>query len=492
MVLIMFVLAAQTSSSLQGVGPHCGAGYTGSKAQMMQSGVDMAVQIMLPVIIQEVERTPVQDVVIPTDVPIIGTIVFTISNTIVQSLQVSGATVNLIADPYPGFAVLVPHMDVSLTFNWDWKQQNWPHLSGAGTGYASCQGASMTTILNTTVDNAGKPMFVDYMVDTTLTQFDIHLNGGPDAWIFNLVQSIFNGQLRAPVQNAINIAGKQAINQAAQKTLGPVNYILPVTKDSSVDLSICSTHFTSTWLQFTAKAEFFDSTTWSEAPFKPSTPLPDPNPKGRMVQGVLSDFFFNSGIWVFFSRGQLQYQLTPENLPADSPIKLNTFYFKDAIPPLFQVFPNFFMQTNLKITKMPALQLSRTGINGTIVGTLTVQVREKNGTNTTAFVLDFEADCSAILDVTQPKTLPYVTSMIKLLDFDTILESTNIGPFPLEPAKNVIGALLDVGMIRWINQYLAVGFPIPVPEGVILTNPTVYYFDGYVELGSEMIYNPPV
>lgn len=487
MIVLLIVLFAVAHAA----GPHCSVGSTGSKAQMMQSGVDMAVQMVLPVIIHEVERTPVQDVVIPTDVPIIGTIIFTISNTIIQSLVVGGATVNLIADPYPGFKAFVPNVNVALTFNWNWRQQNWPHLSGSGTGTASCQGASLNTILNITVDNDGKPMFVDNFVDTRLTEFDIHLNGGPDAWVFNLIQSIFNGQLRAPVQNAINIAGRQAINQAAQKTLGPVNYILPVTVDSSVDLSVCSTHFTSSWLQFISKAEFFDSKTWAEAPFKPSAPLPDPDPKGRMIQGVLSDFFFNSGIWVFFSRGQLQYLLTPENLPSDSPIKLNTFYFKDAIPPLFQIYPNFFMQTGLKITKMPSLQFSRTGINGTLIGTLNVQVREKNGTSTTAFVLGFEADCSAILNVIQPKTLPMVTSQVKMLGFDTTLESTNIGTFPLEPAKNVIGALLDLAMIRWMNQYLSVGFPIPVPEGVVLTDPTIYYFDGYVELGSEMIYNPP-
>ncbi len=78
----------------------------------------------------------------------------------------------------------------------------------------------MAAVVNVTIDNNGRPVFLTTSMDTQLTQFDIHLNGGPDAWIFNLLESLFNNQLKSMVKKQIDSSGLKAANQAASR----VNY----------------------------------------------------------------------------------------------------------------------------------------------------------------------------------------------------------------------------------------------------------------------------
>jgi hypothetical protein len=65
-------------------------------------------------------------------------------------------------------------------------------------------------------------------------------------------------------------------------------------------------------------------------------------------------------------------------VPSDSPIKLNTSYFSDLIPPLYQKYPNLPMQLNCSVSQMPVCQFNSSGANINANSIVDVYVKSNN------------------------------------------------------------------------------------------------------------------
>lgn len=91
----------------------------------------------------------------------------------------------------------------------------------------------------------------------------------------------------------------------------------------------------------------------------------------------------------------MQANITDNQIPAWSPVRLNTKDFAALIPALYKDFPNMEMQINAFCTKPPNSVLSPSGASVVAEGDLEFYVILPNGTLANAFILSGNVSTSA-------------------------------------------------------------------------------------------------
>ena len=70
----------------------------------------------------------------------------------------------------------------------------------------------------------------------------------------------------------------------------------------------------------------------------------------------MSDYVFNTAGWAFYETGALKIAVTPNEVPANSPVHLNTQAFKSIVPALYKKYPNANMSLVIQATEAPKVK----------------------------------------------------------------------------------------------------------------------------------------
>jgi len=178
--------------------------------------------------------------------------------------------------------------------------------------------------------------------------------------------------------------------------------------------------------------------------------------------------------------------LSNKNIPAGSPISLNTTDFKDALPALYQKYPNSLMQIQLTALNYPKIILWTGGVNGTLLYNVDFYVIPQN--NTTPFDA-FTVQTVVTLDVNVWIKNNSIQGNVLGASLNSTIVKTNIGPFDIQGLNGVLQFAYMAVVIGEIQQTLTKGYPMPVLPDVRLVNPQLVHSNGYMSLLSDFNYS---
>jgi lipopolysaccharide-binding protein len=175
--------------------------------------------------------------------------------------------------------------------------------------------------------NEGKINFFISNLKHSIGNIDIKLSGGA-SWIYNIFLFIFRENLRRMIDEQITKTIYTVIHDIGNEQLNTIPYIFHFQKSNiSIDYTVHSnTNYKENLITIPFKGEFFYTTNRVKPDYEPRK-IPDFTFNDKKINIVISDHFFRTAGDIFHKNKELYVWITDEDVPPDSPVRLNTLSF---------------------------------------------------------------------------------------------------------------------------------------------------------------------
>ena len=370
---------------------------------------------------------------------------------------------------------------------------DFPHVSASTDLDITFSGVSFAVSILFSNDSTGRPTAKTSGCSASVGDAHVSFHGG-SSWIYKVVDAIadFAGMLKDNFAPTFCKGISDAINNQLNHALETMPVIVKVDKWAEVNYALIqSPVYTNTSMATLHKGEFESLAHPMEAPFSPP-PLPPISSTSKMMYIWLTEYVVNTAGLVYHETGFLAYNVTPDKVPKNVPIQLNTSSFKYLVPALYSKYPNMPMLLTVKTTKPPQMQIYPKSANLTTIGEVNVQVIAPNKTVQSAFVMGLTVYMNAYAWVHPNGTKQVISANITLLRFTFDLISSNIGTISLTQLNQAVQLLVNLFVIPAANVYAQRGLEIPLVDGISFVNPSVSFGEGYLLVSSDINYKPTV
>lgn len=444
---------------------------------LSQAGLTTVTDVTVEVLQQGLTNLQLPDQTDKALTPI-GYVTINVTQLYITTVEIQGFSVNIV--PGTGFSLVMNPCVIDLTFDWNWRQDLWPHASEDGTGTGGSN-AKITATTTLGVSN-GRPSADVSALNIDLSDFEFHLKGSIVTWFLDIFIDIFKPIIKDIVQHELNKQVPAILNQE-------LNAALSTFPTSLAIFDILEFYYP--FQSFTASSSILS---WSMeglasavgqpqnlSPFSmPSMPV-SLSPL-TMAEIFISDFMFNTALYTLYTEGLLNFAVSQSQLPPSMQYLLNTNEWKLAVPALYRAFPNSPMQLVFSPDASPFVNFSASeAASATLPGFMTVNIVG----NGTAFVLQGTVNLDLNISVSSGTNTIHVAVESVSVVFD--LYSSNIGSFSTIELRSIINTVLAVG-IPIVNKMLSPGLTIPTIKGLSLINPQLIWNDGFFMIGSNITY----
>jgi lipopolysaccharide-binding protein len=394
---------------------------------------------------------------------------------------------------------------ISFKADWAYKQQSWPHASGNGDAEGSAQ--NTTIAVGLTIDAvSGKVKFATTQVTIKIGDSKIEIHGGVIAWVISLLEGLFRKSIQSAIENAVQKAITDGINVKLNESIQKASFTpevkIPKTNpklDWIVDLSlpVGGIVVTEQYISIASSLTSYPLNKKDPPPFKPVDLPTTPISTQDDANVFISDYIANSAFYTLHTTGQLQYAILPSDVPADSPIKLNTTAFKSWLPELYAKYPDKNIRIDATTSASPTLASTPEGTNVIANTTLLFSIFTTETTLEKVFSVELDVYgryLNASVSSAKEGTLLNLFGKVEVTTNMRLLESY-MGPVNVTNFGKIIQLIVINGQVNALNKKLAVGLPIDLHKsapGLIIDNAKVGVNTGYVAVSAHISYIPQI
>ena len=366
---------------------------------------------------------------------------------------------------------------------------DFPHVSASTDLDITFSGISFSVSILFGNDTSGRATAKASGCSTSVADAHVHFHGG-SSWIYKVVDKIadFDKMLKDKFSPTFCQGVTEAINNQLNHALETAPVIVKVDKFAEINYALLQNPiYTPSSIVTLHKGEFEAIAHPKDAPFSPP-PLPPVNDTSQMMYIWLTEYVVNTAGLVYHESGFLAYNVTPDKVPKDIPIQLNTSSFILLIPELYKRYPNMAMLLVVKTLKPPQVHVYPSSANLTVVGEVNVEVILPNKTVQSAFIMGLTVDMNAYAWVHPNGTKQVISANITLLKFSFDIISSNIGTISTGPVNKAVQFFVDLFVVPMANIYAKRGLEIPLVEGITFINPNIGFGKGYIQISSDINY----
>eukprot|EP01104_Vermistella_antarctica_P007130 TRINITY_DN1787_c0_g1_i1.p1 TRINITY_DN1787_c0_g1~~TRINITY_DN1787_c0_g1_i1.p1 ORF type:complete len:498 (+),score=78.51 TRINITY_DN1787_c0_g1_i1:123-1616(+) len=471
MLLAVFVLAPAVVHSQYARSP-------GVKVTITETGLTYIKDISMPYLFAALETTAIPDQSADG-----SGFTVDLTNFQIVSMNVGTSDINITAT---GFDAIAGGVTGSITVDWHYRQNSWPHVSDSGSASISLSNSMVTATVVTFInDSIGEAQMNVTVCECSIQDIDIDLHGGA-SWFYQIFVNLFRNKITDAINSAIPPALTSAIQSKGDASLATAPTVETVTPNVEIDYAFVNDVVYTAGKAFTTShwGEFYCISDKVEANHSIPT-LPETSPDDSMLQVYVSDFTAFSAGLAYLGAGNLSVSVTPGMVPNWFPVQLNTTDFKIAIPALYNAYPNQAMGLNINATSPPDVAFSPSGILIDAVGDIAVFVIDSTGTWTPTFTLNVSAHFNGSAHVVGTS----LGGTIGLLDASFDTASSSIGPIESASVTSFVNLVLTDFIVPVVNTILKPGFPLPTIDGLSFVDPVIYYETGYIWVGTDIAFN---
>lgn len=458
----------------------------GSRGFAIRSLFEDAVRRLIPSALTRIQNTPIPELEGETDVPVIGLVDFKVSNMKVSSIAVK--QFDLVTAPPSHISGKLIDCTIQISLKWNFKQRNFPRIGGDGTASASTEKANILVGFNSVLRN-NKPYFTVDRAGIDLGNLNVKVNGGFAGWVVNLMTTLFKSQVKKSIEKAITETLTDLVNKDLNEIIQAAAFIVPLYQNVSIDLHLQRLNFNERFVLGSLNTLFVPSEYSSQKVILPENP-----PYDRMLQAFFHQIVFTSFGRAFFKSGILKATVNSEDVPPESPLKLDTKSLQSYIPELYAKWPDKKLQVVVDVTSAPNLLVNTTGLYLDITSNFLMNVMI-DGVPTKAFLAKFGAKGHSFLkfaDFNEGKSLN-LTGEIKRGDMIFQLVESYMGEVDLQRMEKFLNIVVGRGMIASANRQLKQGYTLPfsLPEGLSVKDIIMEYFNDHLGVAANIYYKAP-
>merc|ERR1712232_709135 len=150
-----------------------------------------------------------------THVDILGNMDYYLTDIVLDSLELPISSVKIL--PNEGLQIVVNDVSCHVALNWNYREEDWPHISGSGTADISIEGSNISVAISIT-ESKGRPYLKSESVQVSLGSFNIDDHGGA-SWFYNLLIHLFSGKIKESMQTVLQSQIGTEIDTLADEAL---------------------------------------------------------------------------------------------------------------------------------------------------------------------------------------------------------------------------------------------------------------------------------
>ena len=375
-------------------------------------------------------------------------------------------------------------MDLESDFKYHTLATGWTD----GKFYLYMEGASLTIPVTIGVDAEGKldckiapieqnflDMEYQFSTDSYLMDILAFLGSVPP---FNYVDTLITNLLFAKSLSTLGTQMHQFLQTLPyQAAIGPMSvdyhfYKFNITKDSYLEAAINGT--------------IYPTGTTVAVPYTPPETESWLTEKEFRLQ--ISQYTMDSLAWAVYESGFLQVNVTVSMLPTSVPFALSTTGLAMLLPQLIKTYgPKKPVELRCQASQLPLLTVASL-LDASLYGLCDVVVHVNSSTEALAMTLQLQIDTQANFSLYSSSKASYVigafnTSATQLSQFAYTV--TNIGPVDLSSLKIAFSTLIKLAAGVVNARYFSQGVVLPLPAGVLLSNPSAQAEATTIELAAQ-------
>ncbi|XP_053309055.1 bactericidal permeability-increasing protein-like [Spea bombifrons] len=412
-------------------------------------------------------------------VPVIGPIVYSVTGLQIQDLDLSNSNVSFISDT--GLKAEVSAGQLRVTGNLKLRT----FLFTASTILeVSVRGLSFTGLLGVTSDDSGRCAVWDGGCSSNVGQVDIGFHGG-SGWLFYMFRDAVAGPVHDALSTQICPEFSKRVQQMEEVLSNmPVTHIvdsvsflefplvgLPLITEGTIDFFVKG--------QFAGHSQHWD---FPEHPEK----LVLPDIDSRMFLLALSQFTANSAGYVHYKSGILERNITDDEIPKGSPLRLNTRSLSIFVPELLTRFPDsppLLLHVSARSPPVVSCQPDLLTLETSMDIRLFAMYPEQPPTP----IFQIQAELQTQVDILLSDE--NMGAALTLKNLTLTLVRSDAGPVKVDSMRNIFSLALKVAIFPLVNARLRNVFTFPTSP-VRLQNPVVNVLKGYLLIVSDLEMSP--
>ncbi|XP_069099444.1 bactericidal permeability-increasing protein-like isoform X1 [Pleurodeles waltl] len=399
---------------------------------------------------------------------------YEVSGIQIQDLQIPESSMRFI--PGKGIELSIKNTIMKITGRWTAKL--W-FMNPGGSFDVFVSGLSLSSVLGATRDDSGRPSVREGSCSTTIGELRVTFKDGM-SWLYNLFRKSLERPLRDLLYSKSCAAVRKMITDLDQ-ILRTMPVSVQIDQSAVFDYSLLEAPLiTDQYSELDFKGEFYSSKHARDPNFSPA-PFSMPDQTGQMLYFGLSESFFNSAAFAYFTSGVMQVNLTQNKIPLNSPILLKTDDFENLIPEIPRQYPHLGMMLQLSARKQPLLTCLPGSLHLTGHGYIRASAILPNATLAPLFEIDLDTVIKGQVMISGQK----LNGSLDLDSFRLSLVHSDVGPLEVDTLQAMLSEVLQILVLPEVNKILSRGFLLPTINGLTLVNPSVTVLKGLVIFGAD-------
>ncbi|CAN9512219.1 unnamed protein product [Ophioblennius macclurei] len=404
-----------------------------------------------------------------------GRFQYTITDVKITELNLTHADLKFI----PGLGLLfdVQNSSISLTFN---RRILYWFFYDTGNINASAEGVNINTALKLIRDNDGRLKIGNITCDARIGRMRAKFSGTLGR-VYDFLARILTTGMRFLLNQQICPALHQAALVDLNSMLDTVPVRMEVDEYVGIDYALIDDPVvTSQSLDMHFRGMFFDLARQDLTQVN-SAVEPIVSEYDRMVYLALSEFFFDSGMFSYYTAGIFEMDIVNEKMPKDLEMLLRTTYF-GAIMMLNPALVDAPLSLQLAVNSPPKTSIKTSGATVVMTAIVKVMVLPPGQPPVQLSSMTMETKFNAKVSM-RGKRLSVHADLrrFKIFSNQSALES-----LALIPLQAPLKTMLQMSVVPLINNWTKRGVRIPLADGMDFIEEVVEYHNGFIVIGANL------
>ncbi|XP_026205567.1 phospholipid transfer protein [Anabas testudineus] len=404
-----------------------------------------------------------------------GRFQYTITDVKITELNLTHADLQFIPDV--GLLFDVQNSSISLSFN---RQILYWFFYDTGNINASAEDVNINTALNLIRDDEGRLKINNISCDAKINKMKAKFSG-----TLGRVYDFLGRFLTTGMRFLLNQQICPALNHAALVHVNSMLETIPVRSEVDqfigIDYSLIDDPVvTSRSLDMHFRGMFFALSHQNHTLVNYAV---DPviREYDRMVYLALSEFFFDSGMFAYYTAGIFQMDIVNEKMPKDLEMLLRTTYF-GAIMMLNPALVDAPLSLQLAVNSPPKTSIKTSGATVVMTAIVKVMVLPPGQPPVQLSSMTMETKFNAKVSM-KGKRLSVHADLrrFKIFSNQSALES-----LALIPLQAPLKTMLQISVVPLINNWTKRGVRIPLADGMDFIEEVVEYHNGFIVIGANL------
>ncbi|XP_010638359.1 lipopolysaccharide-binding protein [Fukomys damarensis] len=397
----------------------------------------------------------------------------------IRSCQLRGSALK----PLPSHGLSLSISDSSIHVHGQWKVKLNRFMKPRGSFDLQVEDITITVNLLLGSEPSGRPTVTASSCNSYIRRVEVDLSGGL-GWLVKL----FHDQIQSRFRRVLESKICEMVQKSVTSDLQPYLQTLPVTAeiDNFLDVDYSFTEAPRATVQILDvlfKGEIFHHNHRSPVALLPPV-LSLPEDHSQMVYFAISDYVFNTASLVYYQAGYMNFSITDDLIPSDSPFRLTTSSFRAFAPRIARLYPKMNLELQGGVISAPLLQLSPGNLSVTSQMEIEGFVLLPNSVRKPVFRLDVTTNVSATLTFNTSR----ITGILDPGKLHVELKESKVGVFNVELLESVLKYFMLNTLYPEINEKLAQGFPLPLLKSIQLYDLALQIHKDFLLLGANVQY----